>query len=458
MSKKSIIKGTLILTATGLCTKLLGFYYRIFLTRLIGVQELGIYQLVFPIYILMFSFVSQGFCQALTKHVSHYLGNKKQACIKHVFHFALSLSLFLSILVAVLVYINSKNIACFVLKNSQCASLIRLLCIAIPFVALKAMINAYFMGNEQPKYQGVTQLFEQIIRIFSAYILSTVCFIGQRNSKLAVIAVVIGELGATLLSVFFYYYVSKNTGNDNSKKNLTSADCTVSMNKIHTSYIKDALPMTTNNLIFSIFASFEAILMPTMLFYFYHDKTLTMELFGIVNGIVLPFILFPATITTSLSSMLLPTVSYASAEHNYKKIKKTLMGSVFFCLTLGMFAWFIYRILGVFICNFAFHNKDAGLLLANMSFLCPCIYLSGTLSAILNGMSMALSNLVYNLIGISIRIACSIFFVPSYGIKAYVFSLACSYLVIDILQYITINKTNQHHFTADTVLPDKHNN
>ena len=53
MSKQTIIKGTLILTITGILTKCLGFYNRIFLTRLIGVKELGTYQLIFPLYTLL---------------------------------------------------------------------------------------------------------------------------------------------------------------------------------------------------------------------------------------------------------------------------------------------------------------------------------------------------------------------------------------------------------------------
>ncbi len=64
MSKRTIIKGTLILTITGILTKCLGFYNRIFLTRLIGVKELGTYQLIFPLYILGISF-----CQADRIHV-----------------------------------------------------------------------------------------------------------------------------------------------------------------------------------------------------------------------------------------------------------------------------------------------------------------------------------------------------------------------------------------------------
>ena len=51
-----VIKGTLILTITGLVTRVIGFYNRIFLSHLIGAKELGIYQLIFPIYLVAFSF------------------------------------------------------------------------------------------------------------------------------------------------------------------------------------------------------------------------------------------------------------------------------------------------------------------------------------------------------------------------------------------------------------------
>ena len=142
MSKNTIIRGTLILTITGLCTKLLGFYYRIFLTKLIGVQQLGIYQLVFPLYILMFSFCGQGFCQALTKHVSAYLGRQKYNCMNRTLSYALIISVSLSIVTSSLVYANANTISLAVLKNTECTPLLQLLCFAIPFVVFKAIINS----------------------------------------------------------------------------------------------------------------------------------------------------------------------------------------------------------------------------------------------------------------------------------------------------------------------------
>ena len=42
-TQNRVIKGTLILTTAGFATRIIGFYNRIFLSRLIGAKELGIY-------------------------------------------------------------------------------------------------------------------------------------------------------------------------------------------------------------------------------------------------------------------------------------------------------------------------------------------------------------------------------------------------------------------------------
>ena len=47
--KNSIIKGTFILTLAGLLSKLIGFYYKIFLSGAIGAEGIGMYQLAFPV-------------------------------------------------------------------------------------------------------------------------------------------------------------------------------------------------------------------------------------------------------------------------------------------------------------------------------------------------------------------------------------------------------------------------
>ena len=99
--KKTIFTGTLILTLSGFLARILGFYNRIFLSNLIGAKELGIYQLIFPIYMLCFSLCCHGFETGISNLTSRFFakGQKKNAHhlvrLPFPFFFPFSLSFFL---------------------------------------------------------------------------------------------------------------------------------------------------------------------------------------------------------------------------------------------------------------------------------------------------------------------------------------------------------------------------
>lgn len=68
--KNTLLLGTLILTASGIICRILGFLYRIFLSRRIGAEAFGIYQLATPLYALMLS-LAQAACRRCSRALSH---------------------------------------------------------------------------------------------------------------------------------------------------------------------------------------------------------------------------------------------------------------------------------------------------------------------------------------------------------------------------------------------------
>lgn len=428
MSKKTIIKGTLILTIAGIATKFLGFYNRIFLTRTIGVKEIGIYQLVFPLYILAFSISCSGLATALTKHISYFLGQNKHRSMNRISRFCFLLSIGTSLIVCSFIYLFSDFLCTNILKNSDCIPLLRTIIIAIPFVAFKAGLNAFFVGVDKPGFQGITNFFEQIARIGTGMFLAHIWALDRLNAMLAVIAVVTGEIAATFLATIFFV-VNKNKYMPVVKNTDKSNDNAAGIVK---PYVMDAVPITTNNLMLTLFSSLETILIPAMLYYYYMNSDKSMEIYGIITGIVIPFLLFPATITTSLSTMLLPAVSYARAKSNVPLIVEAIKKSLMFCFVLGLLSWGFYMFFGKVLCIFTFKNEYAGVLLQKISFLCPFIYISGNMSAILNGMGKAFGNLMINVAGLVVRIIITVTLVPTYGITAYFLGMTLSYIFLDV--------------------------
>ena len=81
MSKERFFKGTFLLTSAGLISRIMGFFYRIFLSHTIGAEGIGLYQLVVPLQHLVLAMTTFGIQTALSRLISSHtaLGEKKEA-------------------------------------------------------------------------------------------------------------------------------------------------------------------------------------------------------------------------------------------------------------------------------------------------------------------------------------------------------------------------------------------
>ena len=68
--KHTLITGALVLTVTGFATRVLGFFYRIFLSRTIGAEGLGLYNMVHPIYGICFALCAGSIQTAISRFVA----------------------------------------------------------------------------------------------------------------------------------------------------------------------------------------------------------------------------------------------------------------------------------------------------------------------------------------------------------------------------------------------------
>ncbi|MGN1266546.1 MAG: oligosaccharide flippase family protein, partial [Dorea sp.] len=115
--KRTILKGTFILTVTGFATRFMGFFYRIFLSHTFGEEGVGLYQLVFPIYALCFSLTSAGIETALSRCVATRLscGHKREA--RNLLYTALIIATISSSIITIFIQKYSSFIANFILQE-----------------------------------------------------------------------------------------------------------------------------------------------------------------------------------------------------------------------------------------------------------------------------------------------------------------------------------------------------
>ena len=92
--KHTLIKGAAILTAAGMASRIIGFFYRIFLSKTIGAEGVGIYLLILPVHALIFSLTGSGIQTAVSRFVSYRSATGDRKGAKEILVCALSLSAF----------------------------------------------------------------------------------------------------------------------------------------------------------------------------------------------------------------------------------------------------------------------------------------------------------------------------------------------------------------------------
>ena len=82
--KSTLLKGTFILTFASFLTRIMGFFYRIFLSRIFTAEEIGLYQLIFPVFTLGFALSAAGIQTAISRCTARYFAQNKKDKAIHI--------------------------------------------------------------------------------------------------------------------------------------------------------------------------------------------------------------------------------------------------------------------------------------------------------------------------------------------------------------------------------------
>lgn len=423
--KNPLIAGTLLMTGSGAVSRIIGFFYRIFLSHTIGAQGVGIYQLIFPVFALGVAFCGAGIQTAVSKYTAEAAGAGR--CPQIHLYAGLLLSVGLSIFCTILIYTGSDQIADIILDEPRCASLLRIVSLSLPLAAIHSCINGYYYGLQKTFVPSVSQLLEQICRVLCVYLIYRICENQGRpvTAGMAVWGMVFGELAGALFSLTVVRFVK-------CKEHLSSC-----LRQI----FRFSIPLTTNRVLINFINSTEAVLIPICLKAYGYSNEDALSIFGILTGMAMPMILFPSVLTNSVSVMLLPSISQAKAQKNQALIHRTIRRTIESCLVLGFASTLFFLLTYSFIGQYLFANTLAGIYVRTLSFICPFMFLSTTLNSILHGLGHPTVTLILNLSSCLLRIAVIWIFVPVHGIRAYLYGMLASQILTAFCAIFLLNRS-----------------
>lgn len=437
MSKKHFLKGTFILTCAGLLTRLIGFFYRIFLSHTIGAQGLGIYQLLMPVQGLVMAITTAGIQTAISRLAASdlALGNHKEA--RDTFSIGTISAFLLSIAAAFLLYRHGEFFAVQVLKEPRTLPLIQLLSFSFPLSTIHTCINSFSFAQQKTGIPSFIQLLEQLTRVGATYLLYLI-FLSESREITPVIALggtLAGECAAALISLLCI-------GRNFQIHHYTPFQIKNPVKGIKRVF-QMSFPLTLNRVLLTLLGSIEVVLIPQRLQMYGLDSGDALSIYGIFTGMAMPLILFPSTITNSASVMLMPSIAELQALGYRKRIRYVTSQASRYCLLLGIGCFALFFFFGKPLGILLFKSPAAGNYIHTLAFICPFLYLNTTLSSILNGLGKPGTCLIHNAIGISIRIAFVLSAIPHFGIRGYLYGILLGETVLSVLHLRALWFTEQ---------------
>ena len=410
------------MTFFSVITRMLGFVFKIFLSRTLTTEMLGIYSIVVSIFMVFATLLSSGIPLAVSKSTTVNANNPKKSNGSVTSGLIISVSI--SIVITLIVLICKKLFVNY-FGNIDAYTLLLLMLPAIIFTGIYAPFKGYLWGKEQFTKVSLVEFIEQIIRLTCYFI----CFYLLKPDNIlypAGISLSVACVLSTILGIVLYFSSNGRISNPKS---------------CFKPIIKSSTPITCVRLATSLMQPFMAFLLPIMLMRAGFSSVQALSQLGIAMGMTLPFLSIPSTLIGSLAMAIVPNLTSLYSTKNYTQLKKQITYAINFTLCCSFIAIPCFVALGEPLCQLIFNNITAGTYLKNISWMIIPMGLSQITTSMLNSLNLESRTFRYYLYSCVVSILC-ILILPKYiGIYALMYAIGLSMTLIAVLNLITINKT-----------------
>ena len=149
MKKTLFIKNALILTASSLILRFVGIIFKVWLAALIGSEGIGLYQLIFSVYVLAATFATSGICTAVTRLIAEELAlGSKKGTLK-ILRRAIEITLLIAAVSVAIVYFGAEFIADRFIGDMRAVPALKILPLSLPFMGITSCLRGYFIARRK---------------------------------------------------------------------------------------------------------------------------------------------------------------------------------------------------------------------------------------------------------------------------------------------------------------------
>ena len=415
----SVLTGTVLLTAVGLFSQLVGFVYRIFLSRLIGAETMGLYQLVMPVYSMMMSVTAVGFTVAIATLSAKFCALKDRGAVRDTLRKALGCFFLAAVPLSVLVIAASDPISVYLIGDARTRLGIILL---MPCVLLTGVENLHkhcFYGIGRIGPPALSETAEQLVR--SAAVIGLLLLLKPRTGEQKVGVIVAGMVlcevcsALTLAGLFRRHWRMEPPG---------AARHSVSRRQL----VEIAVPVGMTSLLGTLLGSANAVLIPDRLVAGGMEAGAAMEAFGVMCGMTIPLLAMPTGFVGALCLTMVPDLARRTAGGDRRAGGRFLDRILSATSLLMAPAMALLAVVGPTIGRAVYKEPAAG---GSMTWLAVGMLLScyqSVLSGALNGLSLQKLGARNAILSDVVQLGFTYFTVPKWGLAGFVAGFVLSSL------------------------------
>lgn len=432
--------GTTLLTFSGLFGQLVGFFYRIALSRMIGSELMGLYQLIMPVYAVLSSLTAAGLTVAVSTLAARYAARHDLAAVGQVRRTCLNTFFLLLAPLAAVTVLLSDPISVYVLGDART----RLgLCLLLPCLLLTGVENLQkhcFFGAGRVTPPALCEMAEQVIR--AACVLGFLLLLRPRTGEGTVGTIVLGMCACEVFSACALTVLFR-------RRLATQEPGRLAAHTLHREVARIALPVGATALLGNLMGSANAILIPQLLVQGGATVSQAMSEFGVVNGMTLPMLLMPSAFIGALGLVLVPKLAQTSSLGREGETRTRLMGAVNATSLIILPAMALLCVIGPTLATLLYKEPKAGEHILPLALGVALSCYQAVLASALNGLGKQKAAARNMLLSDGVQLAFTWFLVgdPRIGIAGYVTGLWVSSLVGAVLNWWDIRRTT--HIRAD---------
>lgn len=428
MLRNKFVVATLVLLIGGFISKFLGFILKIIITRLIGLEGIGLYSLVMPTFGLFSTLAIFSFPIAISKIVAE---EKKRS--KNVLLSIIPVSILMNIGFILLIFILAPTISEAFLKEPRTYYPILAIALTMPFIGISSIIKGYFWGKQRMLPYIISNISEQIVRL--SLLIFFVPILIEKSLVLTITMIIlVNILSETVSIIVMLFSFPKNA---KIKKEDLKPD------KENIKEVMDvSIPSTSSKIVGSIAYFFEPVILTNTLLFVGYSNNFILEEYGILNGYSLSLLLLPQFFSQSISTALIPEVSKLYSMGNKQKCKKRVKQIILLSLSIGFITTLILFLFPEFFLNLLFGEVQGVEYIRILAPFMLLYFIDLPIISSLQALNKAKANMVITILGSLIKLllifSLSLLKIGIYGL---VISIIVNLMLVTFLNYKALKKT-----------------